>query len=415
MGKDKNIKGEEIKKIEKKEDVKRIDKKEEMKNDKKEKKVKNETEKIEKNERTQKAKNTIVKFLCAVALIGVLYFIYFLAFVKGTEKTENAYIHGNKVVITSQINGVVSEMNIVDTEKVEKNQILLKLDKTNYEMAYENAKATLGEAVRGYYNLQNSVVMAKSNVKKAKAYVDLMEITLKRAKASKEIGAISLEEFDKINFAYISSKSDYKTATLNYQNTKLQGKSDDILNHPKVKLAIENLKNSYYNLEKLEIASPIEGTIVAKQVEIGEAIGAGRPIVTIVDLKNIWVEANFKETQLRNIQIGNPVEIESDITGKTYEGVIVGVSAGSGNAFSLIPSQNATGNWIKVVQRVPVRIEFVEEVAELPLGTTLTVKVNTQKKMEIPEKNRQEISSLYKINEKKFEEVVDSIIKENTL
>ncbi|MEG1450351.1 MAG: efflux RND transporter periplasmic adaptor subunit, partial [Cetobacterium sp.] len=198
-----------------------------------------------------------------------------------------------------------------------------------------------------------------------------------------------------------------------------QAKSVDIVSHPLVAGAIENLKTAFYNLEKTKIASPISGVIAQKQVFLGQQVRAGETLFTVTDLNNTWVNANFKETQLGDIKPGNPVEITSDLNGKTYSGVVSGISAGSGSAFALIPTQNATGNWIKIVQRVPVRIDIFKESLEkngtLPIGTSLYVKVNTTKTIDIPNEFIGKTSSLYQINSKKLDELIEQTIRDNSL
>ncbi|MGL5623064.1 HlyD family secretion protein, partial [Cetobacterium sp.] len=151
---------------------------------------------------------------------------------------------------------------------------------------------------------------------------------------------------------------------------------------------------------------------------LGQQVSAGQTLFTVVDLNKTWINANFKETQLRDIKLGNYVEIKSDLNGKTYSGVVTGISAGSGSAFALIPTQNATGNWIKIVQRVPVRIDFNQESLNkngvLPIGTTLTVKVNTNKNVDIPNQFIEQKSELYKIDENALHSLIEKIINSNS-
>lgn len=364
------------------------------------------------------AKRKMGIFLLAVIVIGALYLVYYFFFLKGYEETENAYIHGNQVSITTQVGGVINEINIEDTQSINEGTPVIQLDTIDYEIALKNAETKLADAVRKYYTLQNSVKLNEENVNIAKANLALAEKTLKRQTISSSTGITSKENFDTTNFKYINSKNSYEQSLINLENSKIQAFSNDIYSHPIVASAIENLKNAFYNLEKTKIFSPISGIIAQKQVELGQQVRAGQSLFTVVDLNNTWVNANFKETQLGNIKPGNYVEIVSDLNGKTYKGVVSGIAAGSGSAFALIPTQNATGNWIKIVQRVPVRIDFDHESLEkngiLPIGTSLTVTVNTNKNVDIPNQFKEQKSELYKIDENTLNALIEKIVKDNS-
>lgn len=364
------------------------------------------------------AKKKMGIFLLIVLAIGILYLLYYFFFLKGYEETENAYIHGNQVSITTQVSGVINEINVEDTQSIVVGTPVIKLDTIDYEIALKNAETKLADAVRKYYTLQNSVKLSEDSVAIAKANLTLADKTLKRQTISSSTGITSKENFDTTNFKYIDSKNSYEQSLTNLENSKIQAFSSDIYSHPIIAAAVENLKNAYYNLEKTKIFSPISGTIAQKQVELGQQVKAGQTLFTVVDLNKTWVNANFKETQLGDIKPGNYVEIVSDLNGKTYKGVVSGISAGSGSAFALIPTQNATGNWIKIVQRVPVRIDFDHESLEkngvLPIGTSLTVTVNTNKNVDIPNQFKEQKSDLYKIDENKLNVLIEKIVKDNS-
>lgn len=358
-------------------------------------------------------------FLGAVLAVGVLYLIYFLIFLKNTEKTENAYIHGNKVAITSQVSGVVQKLDIENTERVDLGKELAAIDDFYYKIALKEAEAKLGESVRDYYASQKNVIVSENALNTSLASLKVAEKTYNREKISHNAGITSSESFDKVTSQYIQSKNNYEESKAKLEIAKIKAKSTSLYTYPEVVSAIENYKKAYSDLQRTKIASPVSGVVADKQVEIGQDISAGQTMFTVVDLKNIWVEANFKENQLKHMKHGNPVKIKSDLNGKTYEGIVVGISAGSGSAFSLIPAQNATGNWVKIVQRVPVRIEIKKESLErngdLPLGTSLIVKVDTSVQEDIKSMNIDKTSKLYKIDEKKLNEIIDEIIKNNSL
>lgn len=370
------------------------------------------------NQNRADAKKKIGIFLIIIFVIGILYLLYYMFFLKGYEETENAYIHGNQVSITTQVSGVINEINVQDTQPITIGTSAIKLDTVNYEIALKDAETKLADAVRKYYTLQNTVKVNENNTLTAKANLALADKTLKRQTISSSTGITSKENFDTTSFKYIDSKNTYEQSLTNLENSKIEAFSSDIYSHPAVAIAIENLKNAYYNLEKTKIFSPISGVIAQKQVNLGQQVGAGQTLFTVVDLNKTWINANFKETQLRDIKLGNHVEIKSDLNGKTYSGVVTGISAGSGSAFALIPTQNATGNWIKIVQRVPVRIDFNQDSLNkngvLPIGTTLTVKVNTNKTVDIPNQFIEQKSELYKIDENALHSLIEKIINSNS-
>ncbi|MGL4934398.1 MAG: efflux RND transporter periplasmic adaptor subunit [Cetobacterium sp.] len=370
------------------------------------------------NQNRADAKKKIGIFLIIIFVIGILYLLYYMFFLKGYEETENAYIHGNQVSITTQVSGVINEINVQDTQPITIGTSAIKLDTVNYEIALKDAETKLADAVRKYYTLQNTVKVNENNTLTAKANLALADKTLKRQTISSSTGITSKESFDTTSFKYIDSKNTYEQSLTNLENSKIEAFSSDIYSHPVVAIAIENLKNAYYNLEKTKIFSPISGVIAQKQVNLGQQVSAGQTLFTVVDLNKTWINANFKETQLRDIKLGNYVEIKSDLNGKTYSGVVTGISAGSGSAFALIPTQNATGNWIKIVQRVPVRIDFNQDSLNkngvLPIGTTLTVKVNTNKTVDIPNHFIEQKSELYKIDENALHSLIEKIINSNS-
>ncbi|WP_297598152.1 HlyD family secretion protein [uncultured Cetobacterium sp.] len=370
-------------------------------------------------DKKKEVKRKITLFLLGIIIVGILYIIYYIVFLKNYEETENAYIHGNQTVITSQINGVINSINVEDTQSIKKGDTVIRLDSIDYEIALRNAQAQLGNSIRKYYLLQNNILTNKEHLKDAQANFKLSEKTFQRESISNKAGISSAEKFDNITFNYLQSQINLEQSKINLENSFTDAKSSSMLTHPLVASAIENLKTAFYNLEKTKIASPISGIIAQKQVFLGQQVSTGQPLFTVVDLNSTWVNANFKETQLGNIKAGNPVEIVSDVNGKVYHGVVSGIAGGSGSAFALIPTQNATGNWIKIVQRVPVRIDiFKESLAKngvLPIGTSLTVKVNTVKTIDIPNEFQEKISTLYQINLKELNNLIEQTIKDNSL
>ncbi|WP_297487312.1 HlyD family secretion protein [uncultured Cetobacterium sp.] len=367
----------------------------------------------------KEATKKIFIFLGAIIFIGILYLGYYFLFADGYEETENSYIKANQTPITAQVSGVINKINIENTYAITKGNTVISIDNSNYKIALTNAKAQLGNAVRKYYILQNNVKLNEANVSTALENLNLAKKTFYRISKSFKAGITSKENYDTTHFKYLQSKNAYEQSLVNLNNSKIQAHSTNIYTHPMVSSAIENFKKSYLDLEKTKIASPISGTIAKKSVGVGQEIKPGQELFTVVDLNNIWVNANLKETQLKDVKPGNPVEIKSDLNKKIYQGIVTGISAGSGSAFSLIPAQNATGNWIKIVQRVPVRIEISKNSliknGTLPIGTSVTTKINTKKIEKIPTISQEQTSTLYKINYEQLDGIVKNIIKENSL
>ncbi len=371
------------------------------------------------NDNNNQGKKSIGIFLTGVAIAGILYGGYYAIFKYGKEETENAYIHGDQVSVTTQVPGVINKIVVENTDSVLKNKVLVEIDPTDYEIALKNAEANLGDAVRKYYALQNKIQIDKNNLATALENMNLAKKTFDRISVTSKAGITSKENYDSVKFKYLQSKNTYEEALTSLKNSEIQGASKNIYSHPIVLSAIENYKKAYSNLEKTKIISPVSGVVAKKNASLGQEVGAGQSLFSVIDLNNIWINANFKENQLKNIKVGNPVEIESDLNGKTYEGVVAGISAGSGSAFSILPAQNATGNWIKIVQRVPVRINIEKESLEkngvLPLGTSVTVKVNTEKQGKVEEVMENQEFTYYKINAQEIDSIIEEIIKENSL
>ena len=180
-------------------------------------------------------------------------------------------------------------------------------------------------------------------------------------------------------------------------------------------------KKAYVDLLRTDIYAPIDGTIAKRSVYLGQKVSSNQNLLTIVDTMNSWVDANLKETQLKNLQLGQSVNIVSDINKKSYVGTVIGISSGSGSAFSLLPAQNATGNWIKVVQRIPVKIAINKESlisnGPLPIGSSLVVDIDTNVKQVLSKKYNYEIeeTSVFNIDNLDLDNVINKIIKDNVL
>lgn len=373
----------------------------------------NEDQKIKR----KKAIKKISIFLIILAVLGMIYGAYWLLYGRNYVKTDDAYVNGNQNIITSQVGGTVTQIYIEDTQFVEKGQLLAVLDDIDYKIALENAAASLGKAVRAYSNLSSDVAQSEDNVKVKKSQLKKAETDFAMDRASYNAGLISKHQYEtsknNLNIA-ISSLNQSEKAL---ENAKVQADSSSIYNHPDVQQAIAAYKNAYVNLMRTKIYAPESGNIAKKSVFLGQKISPSQELMTIIDLDNVWVDANLKETQMKDVKPGDEAELVSDINGKKYIGYVQGLSAGTGSSLSLLPAQNATGNWIKIVQRVPVRIiidkDSLKKNGMIPIGSSMEAIVDIRKEIKNILPYTEKSSNLYSIDENVMNKEIDNIIKAN--
>lgn len=373
----------------------------------------NEDQKIKR----KKAIKKISIFLIILAVLGIIYGAYWLLYGRNYVKTDDAYVNGNQNIITSQVGGTVTQIYIEDTQFVEKGQLLAVLDDIDYKIALENAAASLGKAVRAYSNLSSDVAQSEDNVKVKESQLKKAETDFAMDRASYNAGLISKHQYEtsknNLNIA-ISSLNQSEKAL---ENAKVQADSSSIYNHPDVQQAIAAYKNAYVNLMRTKIYAPESGNIAKKSVFLGQKISPSQELMTIIDLDNVWVDANLKETQMKDVKPGDEAELISDINGKKYIGYVQGLSAGTGSSLSLLPAQNATGNWIKIVQRVPVRIiidkDSLKKNGMIPIGSSMEAIVDIRKETKNILPYTEKSSNLYSIDENVMNKEIDNIIKAN--
>jgi membrane fusion protein (multidrug efflux system) len=371
--------------------------------------------------KSNKAIIRIVLLLLVVALIGGVYAFLWNTNFKWHEETEDAYVNSHQNVVTSQLSGNIVKVFVDDTQYVKKGQLIAQIDNTDYLLALDNARVELEQAIRKYYSLTNNVSVSSNTLTAKKIDFLKNESDYKRESLLFKKGLISQESYDVIKNNYNQSKLQYTIAQDNYKNDKIQSASEDIKNHPDVAKSIINYQKAAINLARTDIYATFNGTIAKRSVYLGQKINENQNLFTIVDLNNSWVDANLKENQLKNLKVGQSVEIISDVNKQAYEGVVKGVAAGSGSAFSLLPAQNATGNWIKVVQRVPVRIEILPESLKehgvLPVGSSVVVDINTHTDQSLKSVKIAitESTEIFKANYSMIDLNVDEIVKETLL
>jgi len=315
--------------------------------------------------------------------IGIVYGAYWTIVSRHIQSTDDAYVSGNVVQITPQMSGTVVAIGADDTQFVKAGQTLVQLDQADAKVALDQAEAQLAKTVREVRHmfattaqLQATVTMRQSDLTKATD-------DLARREQLASLGAISREDRQHARDAANSAKAGLLAAQQALEANRARIDHTTIDNHPDVRNAAANVRQAYLNYARTALPAPVSGFIAKRVVQLGQRVNPGAPLMAIVPLDQVWVDANFKESQLAGIRIGQPVTLNADIYGGkvTYHGKVAGFGAGAGSAFALLPAQNATGNWIKIVQRVPVRIALdPQELAAYPLqiGLSMQAEISTR-------------------------------------
>jgi membrane fusion protein (multidrug efflux system) len=315
------------------------------------------------------------------------------------EDTDNAYVQGNVIQITPQIGGTVMAINADDTDFVKAGQPLVQLDPADAKVSLEQAEAALAQAVRQtrtlYANngsLAAQITLRQSDIVKAQSDIAKAQDDLQRRRALSGNGAVSKEELNHAETQLDTAKSQLAAAqagvvaareALVSNQSLTEGTS--VAQHPSVLAAAAKVREAYLATQRVAMPAPVDGYVAKRTVQLGQRVAAGTPMMSIVPLNQLWVDANFKEVQLRNIRIDQPVKLTADVYGKKveYNGKVAGLGVGTGSAFALLPAQNATGNWIKVVQRVPVRIALDPEQLKanpLRIGLSMDAEIDVSSK-----------------------------------
>jgi membrane fusion protein (multidrug efflux system) len=335
-------------------------------------------------------KKALLILAATVAVVGLVWGGYEWLVASHYESTDNAYVQGNVIQITPQVGGTVMSIHAEDTDFVKAGQPLVKLDPADARVALEQAEAALGQTVRQvrtlYANngsLAAQVALREADVNKARAELARATDDYNRRTALVGNGAVSREELNHAQAQVNAARSTVAAAEAAVAGARQQLASNqamtsgtDVEQHPQVRAAAAKVREAWLALQRAVLVAPVDGYVAKRSVQLGQRVAAGTPLMAIVPLNEVWVDANFKEVQLRQIRIGQPVTLTADLYGKRveYRGTVAGLGVGTGAAFSLLPAQNATGNWIKVVQRVPVRVQLdAKQLGEHPLRVGLSM------------------------------------------
>ncbi|HJV61745.1 MAG TPA: HlyD family efflux transporter periplasmic adaptor subunit [Albitalea sp.] len=353
-----------------------------------------------------KRKPALMAVAGVTLLAGLAYGAYWALYLRHYESTDNAYVQAPVVQVTPQVGGTVLAILADDTDIVKAGQPLVKLDPSDAKLALERAQAQLAQTVREVRTMYTNNAALDANIRLREAEVARMQSDV--ARANEDVnrrrplvasGAVAGEEMKHAETALASAKSALAGAQSALAAAKEQAASNKALtegtsveNHPNVQRAAAAVREAYLAVQRTELPAPVAGQVAKRTVQVGQRIQAGTPLMSIIPLDQVWVEANFKEVQLRQMRIGQPVTLHADVYGDKieYKGRVAGLGAGTGAAFALLPAQNATGNWIKVVQRVPVRVELeAKQVNEHPLRVGLSMEAT----VDIAEQNGQPLTT----------------------
>ncbi|TKC81679.1 HlyD family efflux transporter periplasmic adaptor subunit [Trinickia terrae] len=332
-----------------------------------------------------KRKRMMTLLVIVILIAATAYGLYYFLDARFHENTDDAYVNGNVVQITPQVTGTVVAVNADDTQTVKEGDPLVVLDGADASITLQQAEANLAQTVRQVRGLfvddnqyQAQVALRDSDLSKA-------QDDLRRRMQVAQTGAVSQEEISHARDAVKAAQASLDAAQQQLASNRALTANTTIATHPNVMAAAAKVRDAYLANARNMLPAPVTGYVAKRSVQVGQRVSPGTPLMAIVPLNAVWIDANFKEVQLKHMRIGQPVEMTADVYGSSvvFHGKVIGFSAGTGSAFSLLPAQNATGNWIKVVQRLPVRISLdPQELAKHPLRIGLSMQVDVNIKQD---------------------------------
>lgn len=366
-------------------------------------------------------RSRVLKIIAGIfLLLGTVLVLYWLLVSRYFEDTDNAYVQGNVVQVTPQIVGTVSRIHVDDTDLVKAGQLLVNLDPADTQVAVQQAEAQLAQTVREVRTLYTSHRQYDANLAQRQVELKRAEDDLAQRKKQAASGIISQEDLRHAEAAVNGAREAVNAAREQMMSGQALTEGTSVKAHPNVKRAAALLEQALIAYQRTLLLAPVSGQVAKRSVQLGQRVNPGTPLMAVIPLDKLWVEANFKEAQLRNMRVGQKVELYSDLYGSKvkYDGNIVGIGAGTGAAFALLPAQNATGNWIKVVQRVPVRIALdAKQLAEHPLriGLSMTAEVDMHDQQGSPLGTLKESneSSMELPSDRRIQQHIDAIIAAN--
>ena len=332
---------------------------------------------------TRKRKALLALLGAAVVVSAAAYGAYYMSYARYHESTDDAYVSGNLVQLTPQVTGTVVAVNADDTQIVKMGDPVVTLDNADAKVALGNAEATLGQTVRQVSSLYVNNDFYAANVAQKQSDLARAQDDLRRRQAVADTGAVSAEDIAHARDTVTAAQAALDAARQQAEANRALTDRTTIEQHPNVQAAASKVRDAYLAYARNTLPAAVTGYVARRSVQVGQRVSPGTPLMAIVPLDGVWVDANYKESQLRNMRIGQPVTLTADVYGGKvqYHGRVVGFSAGTGSAFATLPAQNATGNWIKVVQRLPARIQLDQKELEahpLRIGLSMEVDVDTR-------------------------------------
>jgi membrane fusion protein (multidrug efflux system) len=364
-------------------------------------------------------------FTLFLLLAGLLWFCYWFFYLRFHETTDDAYANGNLININSVISGAVIAYYADNTDLVKEGQLLVDLDRTNYHAVYHKELATLASVVLNVRQLYENVQLNQANVKNKQIELERTKFDYNERSKLRESNPQAVAQED-----FVHSEKNFQAAQFNLQQAESQLASAVAAagntipeSHPLIEQQKGNIRIAFYNLQHCSIYAPQTGYVAQRAVEIGQWITPNTNLMAVIPTDYVWVDANFKETQLENMRIGQPAVVWFDLYSShvKYTGKVIGIASGTGSVFSLIPPQNATGNWIKIVQRLPVRISLDRETTQkfpIRLGISAEVDVNiTDQDLPLlapsPSEKPVAKTDVFNIHMGEVDKVMDKIIHDN--
>jgi membrane fusion protein (multidrug efflux system) len=362
----------------------------------------------------------------AFVLVGLLWWAYWYFYARYYQDTDDAYVAGDLVNVMSQVSGTVVSIGADETDFVQGGQELVRLDSSDAEIALRDSEARLARVVRQTRTVFANRDQLEAVVAQRRADLSKAQSDLDRRKDLTKSGAVSAEELSHAQDALSAARDGMVAAEKNLAASAALTGQTGVPDNPDVQAAATDVERSYLALRRTSIHAPVSGYIAKRAVQLGERVApGGQPLLSIVPLERLRIEANFKEVQLSQMRIGQPVRIIADLYGGhvEYHGTVAGLGLGTGAAFALLPAQNATGNWIKVVQRVPVRVALdPQELAAHPLRVGLSTRVQVDVRnvsgqilARAPRQTPVLATNVYDIDRQEIHARIAHIIEENTV
>lgn len=356
-------------------------------------------------------------------IIGVVWFLFWFFYLQYHESTDDAYVNGNMTNVTSVMSGTPVAFFADNTDFVQEGQLLVLLDDTLQKIEFEKECATLAATVLQVAQLYENVTSNKANVENKRIALKKAQYDYENRKQLIDSQAVSNEEFTHAQDDLSMAQQALQQAEAQLKSAMDAAGNTSIASHPSIEIQKASLRQAYYNLRHCAIYAPATGYVAQRKVEVGQWITPTTFLMAIIPLEHMWVDANYKETELTYMRIGQPATLTFDIYGSRtkFDGKVVGIASGTGSVFSIIPPQNATGNWIKIVQRLPVKIEInPDQIKKFPLRLGISAYVNVDitntdlpRLAQIPPKNPVAVTRVFEIDLKPVEILIDKIIKEN--